>query len=106
MALTAPPAGFASMPGKPTAGTGGERRGDGGSFGVYTSANSPLKKAASHSTMRPETAGEQMIRREGSPLKRMSLPAAEAGNTTALSARLRDLKSDGGGSSRRQSGRF
>jgi hypothetical protein len=102
----APPSGFANMPRRPT----GERRGDGGSFGVYSSANSPLKKAASHSNMRPETAAEQLRRREGSPLKRMSLPAAEQqvlGGNSTLNSRLKDLRGDGtGGSSRRQSGRF
>lgn len=98
----APPSGFASMPRRANA--GGEKKGDGGSFGVYSSAHSPLKKAASHSSMRPEGAADQLRRREGSPLKRMSLPAAEQGSGTALNTRLRDLRADG--SSRRQSGRF
>lgn len=95
-----PPSGFASMP----------RKGDGGSFGVYTSASSPLKKAASHSSMRPETAAQQLRKREGSPLKRMSLPSAPQGepgtSTTALNKKLGGLKGDGGSGSRRQSGRF
>jgi hypothetical protein len=99
----APPSGFASMPRR----TGG---GDGGSFGVYTSATSPLRKTASHSHMRPEGAADQLKKREGSPLKRVSLPSVNkeveaAGG--ALNARLRDLRRDGGGSGggRRQSGR-
>jgi hypothetical protein len=102
-----PPSGFTSIPRK-----GG---GDGGSFGVYTSAASPLKKAASHSHMRVEkgTAAEQVRRREGSPLKRMSLPSApvgEVGNASALNTRFRVLKGDSGagdgGGSRRQSGKY
>ena len=98
----AAPSGFASMPRR-----GRERNGDGGSFGVFSSAHSPLKKAASHSSMRPEGAADHLRRREGSPLKRMSLPAAEAGSgsgTAALNTRMRDLRADG--SSRRQSGRI
>lgn len=89
------PSGFASMP----------RKGDGGSFGVYTSAASPLRKAASHSHMRPEGAADQLRKREGSPLKRVSSSGAEAGG--ALNSRLKDLRKEGGtGGGRRQSGRF
>ncbi|KIW05850.1 uncharacterized protein PV09_03054 [Verruconis gallopava] len=105
---TLAPTGFSSMPRhQPTY----SRTGDGGSFGVYTSAASPLRKAASHQNMRPETAAEQLRKREGSPLKRMSLPAQEdqlkqETGTAALNTRLRDLRGETGPKGRRQSGRF
>lgn len=99
-----PPSGFASMP----ASRPGVRKGDGGSFGIHTSAHSPLKKAASHSSMRLEGPAEQLRRREGSPLKRVSLPAAPdvgvGGASGLLDRRLKDMRGEGSG--RRQSGRF
>jgi hypothetical protein len=103
-----PPSGFASMPASRPPG----RKGDGGSFGVHTSAHSPLKKAASHSSMRLEGPADQLRRREGSPLKRVSLPAAQdagvSGGTGSglLDRRLKDIRGEGGGGGRRQSGRF
>ncbi|KAL9079684.1 MAG: hypothetical protein Q9157_001461 [Trypethelium eluteriae] len=62
-------------------GTGGGA-GDGGSLGVYTHANSPIRKAASTNHLRGEARDEGQMqaqahghaRRPGSPLKRVSLP--------------------------------
>lgn len=51
-------------------------KGDGGSLGLYSHANSPLRKAASSSRLRTDEAA----RRGASPLKRMSTP----GGGTAL----------------------
>jgi len=48
--------------------------GDGGSLGVYTHAASPLRKAASSNILRQGTSNDAR-RREGSPLKRTSMPA-------------------------------
>lgn len=62
-------------------------KGDGGSLGVYSHANSPLRKATSSSYLRNEDA----TRRAGSPLKRMSTPGGGEGG--------RDER-------RRQTGRF
>jgi hypothetical protein len=62
-------------------------KGDGGSMGVHSHANSPLRKATSSSYLRNDDA----VRRAGSPLKRMSTPGG--GETT------RDER-------RRQTGRF
>jgi hypothetical protein len=45
-------------------------KGDGGSLGVYSHANSPLRKATSSSYLKNDDA----VRRSGSPLKRMSTP--------------------------------
>jgi hypothetical protein len=62
-------------------------KGDGGSMGVHSHANSPLRKATSSSYLKNDDA----VRRAGSPLKRMSTPGG--GETT------RDER-------RRQTGRF
>ncbi|KAF2663206.1 hypothetical protein BT63DRAFT_484528 [Microthyrium microscopicum] len=67
--------------------------GDGGSLGVYTHAASPLRKAASSNILRhnPGTDGRK---REGSPLKRASTPAA------GLHQRLVNARDDKPGSRR------
>lgn len=54
----------------------GPEAGDGGSLGVYTHTNSPLRKAAS--TNFRERSSSPM-KREGSPLKRVSLPGVPNG---------------------------
>jgi hypothetical protein len=48
--------------------------GDGGSLGVYTHAASPLRKAASSNILKQGTSKDGR-RRDGSPLKRSSMPA-------------------------------
>lgn len=65
--------------------------GDGGSLGVYSHANSPLRKSASTNFMRDDRARDSLgghgerrregspVKREGSPLKRMSTPAGYSG---------------------------
>lgn len=55
----------------------GPEAGDGGSLGVYTHANSPLRKAASTNF---RERGTSPIKREGSPLKRVSLPGVPNGH--------------------------
>lgn len=93
-----------------------ERRatqGDGGSLGVYTHAASPLRKAASANYLRQGGGKEHesqasRVGKEGSPLKRMSMPGdaqrdAE-GVGKGLNHRLNALRGAGGG--RRESGRF
>ncbi|KAF2836038.1 hypothetical protein M501DRAFT_997263 [Patellaria atrata CBS 101060] len=73
---------------------------DGGSLGVYTHANSPLRKAASTHFVAPrrERDEERGRRRDGSPLKRVSTPGE-------VERRLRELRGEGDGR-RRESGRF
>jgi hypothetical protein len=82
--------------------------GDGGSLGVYSHAASPLRKTASANHLRQ--ASERKGEREGSPLKRGVTPGADGGERSgtsgALNQRLKDLRGEGGGVSRRQSGRF
>ena len=68
--------------------TDGVGRGDGGSLGVYSHANSPLKKSASTNfpvtryererSMSPVKGGRER-EREGSPLKRSSVPGGSNG---------------------------
>ena len=55
----------------------GPESGDGGSLGVYTHANSPLRKAASTNFRERSTSP---VKREGSPLKRVSLPGGPNGH--------------------------
>lgn len=97
--------------------------GDGGSLGVFSHANSPLRKSASANFVRDredkgrESLGGQGVerrtgtpaRREGSPLKRVSMPGAGLGvtNDRLDSAADRFARWNGGaGSMKRQSGRF
>jgi len=93
--------------------------GDGGSLGVFSHAASPLRKSASANYLRDDRnrdslggAGEKRvsdrIKREGSPLKRMSTPsgfagAGDVGTSERLTAVDRFGRSHGG---RRESGRF
>jgi len=95
--------------------------GDGGSLGVYSHANSPLRKAASTNFIRDDRSRESLggqgerrhggtpARREGSPLKRISMPAP--GNATGSgvernAAAERMSRYGGAGVGRRESGRF
>lgn len=102
---------------RPSAGSG-----DGGSLGVYSHANSPLRKSASTNFVRDRDergreslGGAGVERRFGtptrqkSPLKRMSMPGASLGTTNERvgSAADRFAKWNGGaGDMRRESGRF
>lgn len=70
-------------------------RGDEGNMGVYSHANSPLRKATSSGYLQ---SGSDAIRR-GSPLKRMSTAAAVAAAVTGNGEPSRDER-------RRQTGRF
>jgi len=65
-------------------------KGDGGSLGVYSHAASPLKKAASHSSLRPASRGDvsQIPARTGSPLKRMSTPGDGGRDRLGQSSRI------------------
>jgi hypothetical protein len=87
---------------------GGPLNGDGGSLGVYSHAASPLRKTASANHLRQTGDGKR--ERESSPLKRGITPGAEnnerPGTSGALNQRLKDLRGEGGGIGRRQSGRF
>ena len=94
----------------------GPTHGDGGSLGVYSHAASPLRKAASANYLRQASAaqqnqerGEQQTgrgHREGSPLKRMSMPGVEfqRDGGAGLNQRLKALRGDGAGA-KRDSGR-
>ena len=77
--------------------------GDGGSLGVYSHANSPLRKAASTNFIRDDRGRDSLggqgerrhggtpARREGSPLKRVSMPsvaAAAGGERNAATERM------------------
>jgi hypothetical protein len=70
-------------------------RGDGGSMGVYSHANSPLRKATSSAYLQ---SGNDAIRR-GSPLKRMSTADVVADAVAGTGDAARDAR-------RRQTGRF
>jgi len=95
----------------------GTTHGDGGSLGVYSHAASPLRKAASANYLRQASAAQQSqergeqhggrVQREGSPLKRMSMPGAEFQREggTGLNQRLKALRGEGAGV-RRESGRY
>ncbi|KAF2794568.1 hypothetical protein K505DRAFT_324665 [Melanomma pulvis-pyrius CBS 109.77] len=98
--------------------------GDGGSLGVYSHAASPLRKSASANYLRDDRnrdslggAGEKRagnhIKREGSPLKRMSTPSGFVGAGDAAGTGERPTAADrfgrsygGLGVGRRESGRF
>lgn len=79
---------------------------------MYTHAASPLRKAVSANYLRQGAAGAkesgvERVRREASPLKRMSMPgeAQQSGEARgALNHRLKALRGEGG--ARRESGRF
>lgn len=74
--------------------------GDGGSLGVFSHANSPLRNSSSSHLMRPHGQGERSLspqKREGSPLKRSSF---------APSSNMQRLSHLQGPASRRESGRF
>lgn len=74
--------------------------GDGGSLGVYTHANSPLRKSESTTFVGPQGLRERSLspaKREGSPLKRSSLAPQPNGHR---SGHQRELQP------RRESGRF
>ena len=86
---------------RPSVGTG---TGDGGSLGVYSHANSPLKKASSMNFVAGHGDRERItspVKRQGSPLKRTSVPGEM--NGTALNQRWAHLQ---GAPPRRESGRF
>ena len=85
----------------------GTSTGDGGSLGVYTHANSPLKKSMSTNMIRDDGGGRARSpikrdrgEREASPLKRSSLPPGQAPFLNG--ARFGHLAA----SPRRESGRF
>ncbi|KAF1960618.1 hypothetical protein CC80DRAFT_488910 [Byssothecium circinans] len=93
--------------------------GDGGSLGVYTHANSPLRKSASTNFIRDDRSRESLggqgerrqqgspTKREGSPLKRVSMPGGTAPGSEKPSAAAERLSRYGGmGVGRRESGRF
>lgn len=61
----------------------GPGTGDGGSLGVYTHAQSPLRKAASTNFRERSTSPEK---RAGSPLKRVSLPGVPNGRLSGQRA--------------------
>ncbi|ORY11326.1 hypothetical protein BCR34DRAFT_673864 [Clohesyomyces aquaticus] len=104
------------------------RGGDGGSLGVYSHAQSPLRKAASAGYLREvgarevgarevgareergrerESLGGVGERRSGSPLKRMSTPGGVGGSATpGTFERGLDRGFGGLGGGRRESGRF
>ena len=78
--------------------------GDGGSLGVYTHAHSPLKKAASThfaGGYRERERSSSPIKREGSPLKKSSVPGGL--NAIAASQRWAHIKNT---PTRRESDRF
>ena len=91
---------------------------DGGSLGVYTHAASPLRKAASSNYLRQggtgaagkeyEASAINRVKKEGSPLKRMSTPGDFQRDTTAaatgLNHRLKPFR--GESDARRESGRI
>ena len=95
----------------------GPTHGDGGSLGVYSHAASPLRKAASANYLRQASAAQQNQERgeqhtgrghrEGSPLKRMSMPGVEFQREggAGLNQRLKALRGEGAGA-KRDSGRY
>ncbi|KAF2763029.1 hypothetical protein EJ05DRAFT_495871 [Pseudovirgaria hyperparasitica] len=83
----------------------GSGTGDGGSLGVYSHANSPLKKAASSNFLRDDIRDPREAsprKRDGSPLKRVSIPDIN-GPPSLAQQRLSMYTSRGAG--RRESGR-
>jgi len=86
---------------RPSVGTG---TGDGGSLGVYSHTNSPLKKASSMNFatgQREKERSTSPVKRQRSPLKRTSVPGGM--NGTAVNQRWAHLQ---GAPSRRESERF
>ncbi|KAF2824567.1 hypothetical protein CC86DRAFT_57359 [Ophiobolus disseminans] len=87
------------------------RTSDGGSLGVYTHAASPLRKAASTNFLRDsDSRGRDSrqatpLKREGSPLKRTSMPSGE-GPLSQADRLGRGTGYGGLGVGRRESGRF
>jgi len=89
---------------------------DGGSLGVYSHVASPLRKAASANYLRQggiaagkehEAPAINRLKREGSPLKRMSTPGDFQRDANAAGAGLNHrLKPSKGEGARRESGRF
>lgn len=73
----------------------GTSTGDGGSFGVYSHAQSPLRKQSNSGFVRERSPGK----REGSPLKRVSM----AGDAEGFRVRGSRPKADG---ARRETGHF
>lgn len=75
---------------------------------MFSHAASPLRKAASANHLRQASEGKR--ERESSSLKRGMTPGNDQneklGTSGALNQRLQDLRGNGGGVSRRQSGRF
>jgi hypothetical protein len=97
----------------------GAGTGDGGSLGVYSHANSPLRKAASTNYLRDDRGRDSLggqgerrnggtpARREGSPLKRISMPGSVGGAGGERNAAAERMSRYGGaGVGRRESGRF
>jgi hypothetical protein len=85
---------------RPSVGLG---TGDGGSLGVYSHANSPLKKATSMNVQNAHQRERSLspVKREGSPLKRTSIP--DGMNKMAAAQRWAHLQAT---PARRESGRF
>ena len=83
-----------------------KRTGDGGNLGVYSHANSPLRKATSNPYLRTEHAGDhsELKKRGGSPLKRMSTPGGLVSGQPVDERKIRQYRGLDGG--RRESGRF
>jgi len=81
------------------------RPSDGGSLGVYQHANSPLRKAASTNFIREDRSGTP-VKREGSPLKRTSMPASGEKPLSQADRFGRASGYGGLGVGRRESGRF
>lgn len=91
--------------------------GDGGSLGVYSHANSPLRKSASTNFIRDDRSRESLggqgerrhgspTKREGSPLKRISMAGGNAESERPSAAAQRLGRYGGMGVGRRESGRF
>lgn len=77
--------------------------GDGGSLCVYTHAASPLRKAASTNYLRqaqPDEATHGAKRREGSPLKRVSMPGGVTQRKSTGAQGTRDQATDAHGQRR------
>ncbi|MCJ1335594.1 hypothetical protein MMC09_000866 [Bachmanniomyces sp. S44760] len=86
-------------------GTGGTGGGDGGSLGVYSHANSPLKKSTTAQFGASRKEGERSVspaKRQGSPLKRSNVPGVM--NGVPLAQRFGHLREPGG--ARNERGRF
>jgi hypothetical protein len=80
-------------------------------MGVYSHARSPLKKAASTNYLRdagnePDSRQRSTAKREGSPLKRVSLATGTDGENPFNAAQHRMSSYTNRGVGRRESGRF